>query len=161
MAGKSPQRWPVVIATGFYSGYFPFAPGTVGSAVALPMVFALRLGGHVLYAVALALSVALAVYASSVAERTMQRKDPSCIVVDEMVGMLLTLFLAPLAVPLSSWQVPLAGFVLFRVFDIFKPFPGGRAEKLPGGWGIVADDLTAAIYANIVVRVLIHFGLVR
>ncbi|MEW6367003.1 MAG: phosphatidylglycerophosphatase A [Acidobacteriota bacterium] len=160
MASESAPRWPVVVATGFYSGYFPFAPGTVGSAVALPMAFALRLGGPVLYAVALGLSIALAVYASGVVERTVERKDPSCIVVDEMVGMMLTLFLAPLSIPLSSWQVPLAGFVLFRVFDIIKPFPGRRLEKLPGGWGIVADDLMAAIYANIVVRALIHFGLV-
>jgi len=74
--------------------------------------------------------------------------DPGVVVIDEVVGMLLTLAFVPV-----GWAGVLAGFVLFRLFDIIKPYPCARAERLPGGWGIMADDVLAGVYANVVLRV--------
>lgn len=140
------------VATGFYSGLFPFASGTVGSAVALPFYFGLRAGGDGIYALGLAAFVIGGIYAADVTERRLRQVDPSCVVVDEMAGMLLTLLLLPF-----SWGRLVTGFLLFRLFDILKPFPARRLERLPGGWGIMLDDLVAALYANLVLRVAWRF----
>lgn len=139
----------LLIATGFYAGRFPFAPGTVGSAVAIPILLLLRMGGTATYVAGLIVMTALAVWAAGVTERRVGRHDPSCVVADEMAGMLLTMLFVPF-----SWTALGVGFLLFRIADIIKPFPGRRCERLPGGWGIVTDDLVAALYANAVLQVI-------
>ena len=88
--------------------------------------------------------------ASNVAERHFGRTDPGQVVVDEVMGMLVTLFLNPV-----GWKGALVGFLLFRVADVVKPYPANRFEKLPGGLGIMADDGMAGIYANIALRALL------
>ncbi len=144
-------RLAVLLATAGYSGYFPIAPGTVGSAVGL-VVYALVWWTQST-AVEIGLIVGLfaaGVWSGTIAERYFGGIDPGPIVLDEVVGMLITLAFIPV-----SWTGALAGFVLFRIFDVIKPYPAARFEKLHGGLGVMADDAMAAIYANVSLRILL------
>jgi phosphatidylglycerophosphatase A len=139
-------RW---IALWLGCGLFPWGPGTVGSLGALlPAFLLVRYAGMPPWSFALLALAALgpAIWAADVTAREMQRKDPSQIVVDEVVGQWLTLAGALR----FNWRSWLAAFVLFRLFDIFKPFPVRDFEKLPGGTGIVMDDAAAGLYAGLV-----------
>lgn len=136
------------MATCGYAGYFPFAPGTAGSAVTLPFAWGLQqLDQPLVSALVIVGSYFLGVKAASVVEKELSEKDPSMVVVDEWVGMLITLFYLELSI-----AGIVVGFFLFRVMDIIKPFPGRRAEKIPGGTGIMLDDVVAGIYAHLLLR---------
>jgi phosphatidylglycerophosphatase A len=138
-------RLAVFIATVGYCGYFPIAPGTVGSAAGL--VFYLLVwwtGSSVVEAGMIVLLFAAGVWAGTTAEQYFGGIDPGPIVLDEVVGMLMTLAFIPV-----GWSGALAGFFLFRLFDVVKPFPARRLERLHGGLGVMADDAMAAIYANL------------
>jgi phosphatidylglycerophosphatase A len=100
--------------------------------------------------------VAIGIPAATLEARGSGKKDPSHVVIDEVAGQLVTLIASPIV-----WQALLAGFILFRGFDIVKPFPIRRLEALPEGTGIVVDDLGAGIYALIVMQLLLHFGVFR
>jgi phosphatidylglycerophosphatase A len=140
----------LTIATGGFTGYAPVAPGTVGSLVGLLILFAVRVSGNPLFELGvLVVVIAAGIWSAGVVERDVGIEDPGIVVVDEVAGMLLTLLWIPL-----TWPTALVGFLAFRVFDIIKPFPARRAERLPGGWGIMADDLFAAVYAYMVVRLM-------
>ena len=144
-------RLAVFIATFVYTGLFPFAPGTVGSLGGL-VVYGLiaRLGaGVALEGLAIAVLYGVGVWAAAVAERHFGGVDPGPVVIDEVVGMLITLFLVPVSVTGA-----IIGLLLFRVFDIVKPFPAGKLEELHGGFGVMSDDAMAGVYANLVLRVL-------
>lgn len=138
-----------VIATWFYCGYFPVAPGTVGSLAAVVIAWALhRYENFPAFAFAL-MAVVLAgpgIWAAGVTAKLEGREDPGIVVVDEVVGQWLTIAGAT-SLNFRSW---LLAFALFRIFDIWKPFPIRRLEKWPGGWGIVADDALAGIYGAVV-----------
>ncbi len=134
----------VAIATAGHTGWFPVAPGTVGSAVGVALWWALRAAGAGVVtemAVAAVLFV-VGAWAATQTERALGITDPGPVVVDEVMGMCVTLVAAPL-----SWPAAATGFLLFRVFDIVKPPPARRLERLHGGWGIMADDLAAGVYA--------------
>ena len=146
-------RLAVFLATAGYSGYFPIAPGTVGSAVGLLVYGVMRwfeppYFGVVEVAVIVALFV-VGVWAGTTSERYFGGIDPGPIVLDEVVGMLITLAFIPVGVTGA-----LAGFVLFRIFDVVKPFPARRLEALHGGLGVMADDAMAAVYANVSLRLI-------
>lgn len=144
-------RLAVFIATVGYCGYFPFAPGTVGSAAGL--LFYLLVWWTQSPVVEVGMIVALfavGVWAGTTAEQYFGGIDPGPIVVDEVVGMLITLAFIPV-----GWMGMLAGFVLFRIFDVIKPYPAGRFEALHGGLGVMADDAMAAVYANLSLRLLV------
>lgn len=144
-------RLAVFIATVGYCGYFPFAPGTVGSAAGLVFWALVWWSGSTVLEVALIVGLfAAGVWAGTTAERYFGGVDPGPIVVDEVVGMLITLAF----IPGLGWSGALAGFVLFRIFDVVKPYPAGRFEQLHGGLGVMADDAMAAIYANVCLRLL-------
>ena len=144
-------RLAVFIATAGYCGYFPFAPGTVGSAAGLIVYLLVWWAQSPVVEVGLIAVLFLAgVWAGTTAERYFGGIDPGPIVLDEVVGMLITLAFIP--VGLSG---ALAGFVLFRIFDVLKPFPARRLESLHGGLGVMADDAMAAIYANLSLRALL------
>jgi phosphatidylglycerophosphatase A len=144
-------RLAVFLATAAYTGYFPIAPGTVGSAVGLAAYAAVWWTRSPLVEVAvIALLFAVGVWAGTITERYFGGIDPGPIVLDEVVGMLITLAFIPV-----GWAGALAGFVLFRIFDVIKPFPAARLEKLHGGLGVMADDAMAAVYANVSLRLLI------
>lgn len=142
----------VFIATVGYCGYFPIAPGTVGSAAGL-LFYALVwwTGSPVVEAGMILVLFAVGVWAGTTAERYFGGVDPGPIVMDEVVGMLITLAFIP-GLGVSG---VIAGFVLFRLFDVIKPFPAGRLEQLHGGLGVMADDAMAAVYANISLRGLL------
>ncbi len=137
----------------------PFAPATFGSAATLPFIF-LYAGRPLWIQIAvLAVVTWIAVVVSGMAERHYGH-DAKAIVVDEVAGMLVTFAGVPW---LGHWQGNLLlcfyGFLLFRILDVVKPFPAGRAQDLPGGIGVVADDVMAGLYANLALRVLLRvFG---
>jgi phosphatidylglycerophosphatase A len=136
-----PDGWVLLAAWG-PCGYAPVAPGTFGTLGAIPLYLALsRLSAGAYLATLFAFS-ALAAYASDRAGRYWGVADASQIVVDEVAGYLLTLALVPF-----SWQAALAGFVLFRIFDILKPWPASALDRVKNGVGVVADDLAAGVYA--------------
>lgn len=142
----------VFIATVGYCGYFPFAPGTVGSAAGLLFYALVWWTGSPTLEVGMILGLfAVGVWAGTTAERYFGGVDPGPIVMDEVVGMLITLAF----IPNLGWSGILAGFFLFRVFDVIKPYPAGRFEEMHGGLGVMADDAMAAVYANICLRLLI------
>ncbi len=145
-------RLAVFIATVGYCGYFPFAPGTVGSAAGLLFYALVWWTGSPVVEVGMILGLfAVGVWAGTTAERYFGGVDPGPIVMDEVVGMLMTLAF----IPNLGWSGILAGFVLFRVFDVIKPYPAGRFEEMHGGLGVMADDAMAAVYANVSLRLLL------
>jgi phosphatidylglycerophosphatase A len=145
-------RLAVVIATVGYCGYFPFAPGTVGSAAGLLVYLLVWWTGSPAVEIGLIAGLFLiGIWAGTVAERYFGGVDPGPIVLDEVVGMLITLAF----IPDLGWSGAIAGFFLFRVADVIKPFPAGRLEQLHGGLGVMADDAMAAVYSNIALRLLL------
>ena len=130
-------------------GYAPIAPGTFGSAAGL-VLWAVLPGSIAVQGASILLLFVAGSWSGSVAERHFGRTDPGQVVADEVMGMLITLFLNPV-----GWAGALVGFLLFRVADIVKPFPANRLERLPGGVGVMADDGMAAVYANLVLRLII------
>ena len=140
----------LVLASWFGVGLLPGAPGTFGTAAAIPLVFLLDHLGGIWEGVALVGIAALAVWSSHRVRNLVGQEDPPPVVVDEVTGFLV----ATLFVPFTWFTLGLC-FVLFRFFDIAKPFPIKRLEKLRGGWGIVADDVMAGLYTWAVVRFML------
>jgi phosphatidylglycerophosphatase A len=136
------------LATGFGSGYSPIAPGTAGSVVGLLMFWPVAFLPFPYPLVATVVLFFLGVQAATIVERESGLKDPGIVVVDEIIGIWVSLLFLP-------WTLAYAAgaFLLFRIFDVVKPFPARTAEKsLPRGWGIVCDDVVAGIYANLVLQ---------
>ena len=145
-------RLAVFLATVAYCGYFPIAPGTVGSAAGLVVYLLVWWTRSPIVEVGLIAAIfAAGVWAATEAERFFGGIDPGPVVIDEVLGMLVTLAFMPV-VPATA----LAGFVLFRIFDVIKPYPANRFERLHGGFGVMADDAMAAVYANLVLRALLY-----
>lgn len=146
-------RLIMALATGLYSGYLPKAPGTWGSVVGLILYFFLRTLSLPAYLTTVGVLLVVGTFAAGSAEKIMDRKDPGQVVIDEIVGMLITLAAAP-AQPL----VWLLGFGLFRFFDIIKPFPIHWIDKrIQGGVGIMMDDVVAGLYSFLVLQGLLLF----
>ena len=140
-----------ILATVFYSGYSPFAPGTVGSAVGLAIFWALPGFSGLLLALSCVILFFIGVWAATEVEGTDGHDSPK-IIVDEVVGMWVTLYFAPAE---RYWIWMMGAFILFRVFDILKPFPVGRSQRLPKGWGVMTDDVLAGMYAGFFLRLFI------
>jgi phosphatidylglycerophosphatase A len=141
-----------VFSSALGAGLFPFAQGTVGTLAGIPLVILLAHRRPLVGALVILILILLAVWSSHVTCRLLANEDPAEVVIDEVAGILITFFLVPF-----SWLYLCFGFVLFRVFDILKPYPGRRLEKLEGGLGIVADDLMAGLYANVCLSILAQF----
>jgi phosphatidylglycerophosphatase A len=136
-----------LIATVLEIGRFPFAPGTVASAVALPFAWLiLRAAGPYALCGAALLAAAIGVWASDMYVRDTGKSDPSECVIDEVAGQWFACAFAPLSLPGF-----VLAFVLFRLFDITKPWPASAAERLNGGLGVVADDMVAGLFAGLIV----------
>lgn len=143
----------LILSSWFGSGLMPFAPGTFGTLASLPLVIILNYLGPVSAIISLIVIIPIAVWASGAGKILLKRDDPKEVVIDEAAGMFLTVFLLPV-----SWMNFIPGFLLFRLFDILKPFPIGMIDRrIRGGVGIVLDDIVAGIYANICVRVILAF----
>jgi len=151
--------WAEIVGTYFGAGYGRPGPGTWGSAAAvLTWVLVAHflqpqwlIPGAIIYA---ALATIVGIPAATRIARAMGTEDPQKVVIDEVAGQMVALIGAPFA-----WKPILAGFILFRTFDILKPPPVRQLERLPEGWGIVIDDLGAGLYALLVMQVLLHFHL--
>jgi phosphatidylglycerophosphatase A len=145
------NRIALFLATFGYVGFFPVAPGTVGSLVALGVYAAVRWAGNpAVEAVIITAVFAIGVWSATNTERVLGIDDPGPVVIDEVLGMLVTLAWLPL-----SLTGVVTGFFLFRVLDVIKPFPAGRLEHLRAGWGIMLDDAMAGAYGHLLLRVCI------
>jgi phosphatidylglycerophosphatase A len=153
------STWATIVATFFGVGHLKPGPGTWGSLVTV-LLWALassripaqdRAWATVLAALVITL---VGIPAATKVSRASGVKDPQFVVIDEVAGQLIALIAVPLA-----WKTFLVGFILFRVFDMWKPFPIGQLERLPEGAGIVVDDLGAGVYALVLMHLMLHFGL--
>ena len=141
-----------LIATGFYTGYAPKAPGTAGSLFGLFLYWAIPESKSVYSLVGIALIFFTGVWAANQVEKETKVHDNQIIVIDEIVGMLITVALFEKTL---IWLV--VGFLLFRFFDIMKPFPAKSSEKIPHGWGVMIDDVVAGIYSVLSLRLIYYY----
>ena len=137
-----------IFATGFGCGYIPKIPGTIGSFFAVLLYWFYPIDSIMLLSISVVLFV-IGVPAATVVER-FEGKDSDKIVIDEIVGQILTFVF----IPFAGLNIIL-GFVLFRIFDIWKPYPINISQNLPNGWGVMFDDVLAAVYANVALRLII------
>lgn len=145
------RRAALMLASAGPAGHVPVAPGTAGSAVGVALWLLVRAAeAPGLEAAVIAVVLAAGVWSATVTEQHYGREDPGVVVIDEVAGMLITCFLLPLGI-----LGIVAAFLAFRLFDIVKPYPAGVAERLPRGWGIMADDVVAGLYAYATIRLLI------
>jgi phosphatidylglycerophosphatase A len=144
------DRVATVIATAGGAGYSPVAPGTAGTLVAVVALWLVPLSTFALL-IATAVVTALGIWAGARVERAVGRKDPGVVVIDEVAGMMVSVLAVPRSVP-----VLVAAFFLFRFFDVVKPPPANRLQALPGGLGIMVDDLIAGAYALVVLLAARH-----
>ena len=155
MIGFDTRSRPLValgLATVLGVGYVRFAPGTFGSAVGLLLWTTLPASAGV-QAIAIVTLFVIGSWSAGVAERHFGCADPPQVVIDELMGMLIALFLNPV-----GWAGAAGAFLLFRMADVIKPFPANRLERVPGGVGVMADDAMAAVYANLALRVMLALG---
>lgn len=140
------------IAQGAFSGRFPIAPGTAGTAVGVLLYLLLNDLSPLWYGAACVGMTVLGTWAAGYADCILGTKDSPTIVIDEIAGFLTALFLVPFA-----WGYIIAGFILFRFFDILKPWPLKRLQDVPGGPGVMLDDLGAAVYTNVILQITWFF----
>ena len=145
------KKTVTILATGFFIGNMPVAPGTFGTVLGLPLCFLLS-GLDLPFAILLSIIfVFFAIWIAHDAELILKKKDPGCIVIDEIAGIMVTFIGLPFNITTA-----VAGFLIFRLFDILKPFPIRHLErKLSGGAGVVLDDVAAGIYSNLSLRVVV------
>jgi phosphatidylglycerophosphatase A len=142
------RRLALFLSTFGYVGYAPFAPGTFGSAAGLLVFYVVRSSGSAnIETSTIVVLFAIGIWSGTVAEEHFGGIDPGPVVLDEVVGMLITLFHLQV-----NWAGALVGFFVFRFLDVIKPFPSAQFEKLPGGLGVMADDGMAAVYGNLMMR---------
>ena len=151
---KFRERAVLFVATGFFIGTVPFAPGTFGTLIGLPVCFLLSRLNFLQSVVWILIFIFFAIVIASAAEKILKQKDPGQIVIDEIAGLAVTF-----AGVTFNLMTLLAGFIIFRVFDILKPFPIRFLEKrIGGGTGVVLDDVLAGVYANLGVRLVIYIS---
>ncbi len=161
---RCPERLRIIVATCVGFGYSPVFPGTMGALWGIALFVPIGLWGYepwrsLLIALALAATCWVTIALAPWAERHFQKKDSSAFVTDEVAGFLLTvlLFPAPWLPSPSVWIIVLWAFPVTRIIDMVKVPPARRLEKLPAGWGVLADDLLGSVYAAIVLNVLLFF----
>ena len=145
------DRAILFISSGGFVGKIPFAPGTFGSVLGLPVCYCLAFVKVQIAILVTVLFIAFSIWIADRAEKLLRSKDPGYIVIDEIAGLLVTF----LGIPFNLLN-GVAGFLIFRIMDILKPFPARMLEKqIPGGAGVVLDDVVAGIYSNLLLRVLV------
>ncbi len=143
------NRFLLLLATGFGVGYSPIAPGTLGTLITIPIYYFLSEIPSPIYEITLVGFFFLAVWVSEKTEAITGKKDDPRIVIDEIIGFLISMLWVP-----KTIRFIIIGFILFRFFDILKPFPIRRLEKVKGGYGVVLDDVMAGVYANIILHII-------
>ena len=151
---KFRERAVLFVATGFFIGTVPFAPGTFGSLIGLPVCFLLSRLNLLQSVISILVFILFAIGIASAAEKILKQKDPGQIVIDEIAGLMVTFAGLPF-----NLKTALAGFIIFRVFDILKPFPIRILERrVGGGTGVVLDDVLAGVYGNLILRLVIYLS---
>lgn len=149
------QHFIRLIGSGLYSGKSPVAPGTAGSLVGLAFYLLIPgFHGWIMLA-AVVFFFFVGVWTAAEIEKT-EGHDAGLITIDEVVGMWISLLFLP---DVGLWKIVITAFFLFRIYDIVKPFPAGRSQRLPGGWGVMVDDVFAGIYANITLQIVFRLML--
>ncbi|GAQ95635.1 phosphatidylglycerophosphatase A [Thermodesulfovibrio aggregans] len=138
-----------IIATVFFIGYFPVAPGTMASAFVITFLLIFKPDNMILLAI-LIVALFVGIVSSEMLAKHYKVKDPNWIVIDEFVGCLTAVIFLPM-----DWKILLAGFLIFRFFDIIKPPPIRQAERIGGGLGIMIDDLLAGFISNLLIRIFL------
>lgn len=145
---KSIDEAVLFLATGFHIGNIPFAPGTFGTLIGLPLCFVLERIALPTAILCVLVFIFFAVWIADTAEKILKQNDPGCIVIDEIAGIMVTLLGLPF-----NLATAVTGFIIFRALDILKPIPIRNLDKrIPGGLGVVADDVVAGIIANLILR---------
>ena len=148
---KFRERAVLFVATGFFIGTVPFAPGTFGTLIGLPVCFLLSRLNSLQSVICILVFIPFAIGIASAAEKILKQKDPGQIVIDEIAGLMITFAGLPF-----NLKTALSGFIIFRVLDILKPFPIHTLEKrVAGGSGVVLDDVLAGVYGNLILRLVI------
>ncbi len=140
-------------ATFFFLGYSPIAPGTVGTIGAVFLFLLVMFVPQIYYLIFVSIFTAFSIFVSNKCLTFYDNKDPGEVVIDEVCGFLFTMIFIPF-----SWINIIMGFILFRIFDIIKPYPIKKIENLKGGYGIVLDDVLAGLYANIIMQIFININ---
>lgn len=149
---KFGEKTVLFVATGAFIGYIPLVPGTLGSLWGLPIYWLLSKTSLLIVIFSTLMLIALAIWLAHLAEKIIRKKDPGCIVIDEVAGQVAALIGLP-----ADGVTLAAGFVVFRGFDILKPFPVRTIERsLSGGAGVVLDDVAAGILTNLVLRLIFY-----
>ena len=147
------REFIIFLATGAYSGFSPFMPGTAGSVMGVLLFLKIASLSTPVYLLTILAFIALSVWVSERAEKIFEKEDASQIVIDEIAGYFVTMAFLPF-----DWRYIAAGFVLFRIFDIIKPYPANRInDNVHGGVGVVFDDIVAGVYANLVLQGILFF----
>jgi len=141
-----------LISTFFFIGYLPLIPGTFGSIAGVGIFYLLAGGSRSGYFLFVFCIMILGLLTSGKAEKLLNKKDPGCIVIDEVMGMLIALSFLP-----ADPKIVVLAFLIFRILDMLKPFPAGKLQDLHGAIGVMGDDLVAGIYTNIVLQVILNF----
>jgi phosphatidylglycerophosphatase A len=150
----SAYKGPILfLGSGTYLGYIPWASGTFGSLWGLPIFYwlpALPVWNQIIILIG---SIFLAIFIAGSAEKILKSKDPSQVVIDEIVGYMTAMVGVPF-----SWTAAITGFLIFRIMDILKPYPIRKIDQnLSGGWGIVLDDVLAGVYTRIILSLIIYY----
>ena len=146
------KQLAIVFTSFFGVGFFPVAPGTAATFAGIGLIYLIQGNMHLYFAFMFSLLI-VSIPVCSYLEAQIGRKDPGFIVIDEVVGIMIGLLGLPL-----SWPIAIIGFFLFRAFDMFKIYPINRFEALPGGWGIMLDDVMAGLYTNIILHIAIRYA---
>ncbi len=141
------------VSSFFFIGYLPLIPGTFGSLAGAGLFYLLKASNSPAYFLFILCIVALGLLTGGRMERLSGKKDPGCIVIDEVAGMLIALSFMPL-----DLKIIFLGFLIFRILDTLKPYPAGRLQHLRGSVGVMADDLIAGIYTNIVLQAILKLA---
>jgi phosphatidylglycerophosphatase A len=152
MKNNSKKSWVLFVAQGAYSGRMPGAPGTAGTLLGVLLYLPISTLSPIGYLSVCVLVGYIGVWAAGEAENLLGQKDAPSIVIDEIVGYFVSMFMVPF-----SWGLVIAGFVLFRIFDIIKPWPIRKLEGVHGGAGVMLDDIGAGIYTNLILQLSLYF----
>jgi len=145
----------IFIAQGAYAGRFPVAPGTAGTLVGILLNLGMKGLSPGLYLVVCLFLFVLGTWVAGRAEKALGRTDHPSIVIDEIAGYMVSMFMVP-----PAWGFLIAGFLLFRFFDIVKPYPLKRLQEIHGGLGVMLDDIGAGVYTNIVLQMVMYLKLI-
>lgn len=143
------------ISTVFFIGYLPLVPGTFGSIAGVGLFYLLKGANSITYFLFILGIVVLGLITSGQTERLLNKKDPGCIIIDEVAGMMIALSFMP-----YDFKIIFLSFMIFRILDTLKPFPAGKLQYLRGSVGVMADDLIAGIYTNIMLLLILKLYII-